>query len=166
MAREITWHCTALENHERVIDDIKHLFVFGLTKTSSRMINIYFLVILELIIFKLQSSVIKMLPFLFLTSCCWTSCSSINNLKLLKMTGVNINEDSLNIGQWVGMEWEDMNLSMCNCRDNEYQDIYCEALISVCPTCHFVPGRKLRVTILTPNKQFLMQKRNLLEHSP
>ena len=63
-----------LENHERFIvhdlGDIKHLFVFGLTKTSSRMINIYFLVILELIIFKLQSSVIKMLPLLFLTSCC------------------------------------------------------------------------------------------------
>ena len=47
------------------------------------------------------------------------------------MTGVNINEDSLNIGQWVGMEWEDMNLSMCNCRDDEYQDMDFEALISV-----------------------------------
>jgi hypothetical protein len=45
------------------------------------------------------------------------------DLKLLKLTGVNFNEDSLDIGLWVGMEWEDMNLSMCNCRnvEEEYQ---------------------------------------------
>ena len=41
------------------------------------------------------------------------------DLKLLKLTGVNFNEDSLDIGLWVGMEWEDMNLSMCNCRNEE-----------------------------------------------
>ena len=76
------------------------------------------------------------------------------------MTGVNINEDSLNIGQWVGMEWEDMNLSMSNCRDEEYQDIDLEAGICV-PDLAFCSWKKIeRVTILTPNKQFLMQEGN------
>ena len=75
------------------------------------------------------------------------------------MTGVNFNEDSLNIGQWAGMKWEDMNLSMCNCRDKEYSiRTWTSRLISLCPSWHFIPGRKLRVTIFTPNKQFLMKR--------
>ena len=85
------------------------------------------------------------------------------DLKLLKLTGVNFNEDSLDIGLWVGMEWEDMNLSMCNCRneEQEYQvDMDLEADIWV-PDLAFYSWKKIeRVSILTPNKQFLVQKRN------
>ena len=58
------------------------------------------------------------------------------------------------------MKWEDMNLSMCNCRDEEYQDMDFKADFCV-PVLAFYSWKKIeRVTICTPNKQFLMQKGN------
>ena len=83
------------------------------------------------------------------------------DLKLLKLTGINFDEDSLDIGLWVGMEWEDMNLSVCDCSDQNRTQIDMDLEGEVwLPDLAIFSWKKLeRVTILTPEKQFLVQKR-------
>ena len=85
------------------------------------------------------------------------------DLRLLKLTGVNFKEDTVDIGLWVGMEWEDPNLSMCNCKDEESEyevDMDLEGKIWM-PDMALYSWKKIeRMNILSPNKQFLVQKRN------
>ena len=82
------------------------------------------------------------------------------DLKLLKLTGANYEEDSLDLGLWVGLEWKDMNLHICDCTDlnRNKVDMNLEGQVWIPDLAIFTAKSIDRLILLTPENQFHLTK--------
>jgi len=82
------------------------------------------------------------------------------DLKLLKLTGANFDEDSLDLGLWVGMEWKDKDLSICDCTglNRSETDMNLEGQVWIPDMAIFTAKAIDRLILLAPENQFHLKK--------
>ena len=83
------------------------------------------------------------------------------NVELSKVTNVNFKDNTMDIALWFGMTWEDANLHMCNCRDDQEEfslSINLEGHICVHDVTMYKLKKVERVKVLKPTGCFLVEK--------